>query len=90
MIVPSAEHVLSVRQAPAPVGVLFLLTPRTICAVTGAGLAWESERVAVDDLRIDRVEGGLLMGESDPGSGHEVAFALRLRDGALVSGSPRL
>jgi hypothetical protein len=61
---------------------LLVSTLVDITAVGVDGIVWESPRLAIDDLRIVRVEGGRIMatGTCEPGSSIE-SFAIDVRTG---------
>lgn len=65
---------------------LLLLSPWSITAVGLEGVMWTSQRVAIEDLRIDEADDGWLRGVADPHDEEPRDFAIDLRTGYVVGG----
>jgi hypothetical protein len=68
-------------------GLLLLVTPWAVTALDGGDVRWTSDRLAVEDLRADELDGGWLRGVSDPESDEPREFAVELATGRVVGGS---
>jgi hypothetical protein len=79
--------VVAVRAVKAD-GLLLLATPQIVGALDQGGLAWRTDRLAIDSLRMDEVNQGRLAGVSDP-DGDDLArdFVVDLQTGEHEGGS---
>lgn len=66
--------------------VLLLASPWVITAVGSAGLAWRTERLSIESLRLDEIADGWVRGISDPDEEEARNFAVNLRSGARIGG----
>jgi len=66
--------------------VLLLASPWVITAVGSAGLAWRTERLSIEALRLDEIADGWVRGVSDPDEDEARNFAVNLRSGARRGG----
>jgi hypothetical protein len=73
--------------ALADVGLLLLATPWRVLAIGRDGLAWQSERLAIDGLRLDETDGSRLVGVADPDSPEPREFVIDLLDGSHRGGA---
>ncbi|GAA1717793.1 hypothetical protein GCM10009745_78220 [Kribbella yunnanensis] len=84
--VPTDDPVMSVETAVGE-RLLLLVGRWTITAIGPDGVAWTSPRIAMDGLRVDEIEGGLLRGVADPGDEEPRDFAVDLRTAAVTGGA---
>jgi len=77
--------VVAVRPVVAE-GLLLLATPWSITALDSSGQLWQTQRLAIDGLRMDEVSDGLLAGVADPDDMEPRDFAVDLRSGRHEGG----
>jgi hypothetical protein len=65
-------------------GLVLLVGFCEIVAINASGVAWETPRIALDEIVLDRVEGDWLFGIADPDfDGFEMPFKVNLNTGAI-------
>jgi hypothetical protein len=68
-------------------GLLVVADYNEVVASDGSGVVWISDRVAWDELEIDRLDDRAIQGHGvDPASGGTTWFVLDTRSGRLVEG----
>ena len=68
-------------------GTLLLTTPWSIIAIDHDGILWTTDRLAIESLRIDEVDGGWLRGVADPDDDEPRDFAIELSSGRHIGGA---
>jgi len=66
---------------------LLLVTPWTVIAIDGNGVAWRTERLAIDGVRLDEADSSKLAGLADPESAEPREFVIDLKTGAHEGGA---
>ena len=69
------------------VGLLLLATPWRVFAIGHAGPRWQTERLAIDGLRLDETDGSRLVGVADPDSSESREFVIDLLNGSHRGGA---
>ncbi len=69
-------------------GLLLLASPWVVSAVDQDGRAWQTDRLAIHEVRLDEVEGGRLAGVADPRDDEPRDFVIDLRTGRHEGGVP--
>lgn len=67
-------------------GLVLLVTPWSLTAVSQSGVAWSTTRIAIEGLRVDEVADGWLRGVADPRDEEPRDFAVDLATGEVVGG----
>lgn len=86
VVVPTVGIVSAVVTAPGE-GLLFLATPWSITAIGEHGQVWDTDRISIEELRIDEIAGGWLRGVADPEDDEPRDFALDLATGSVIGGA---
>jgi hypothetical protein len=68
--------------------VLLLATPWTITGIGSDGVLWTTRRLAIDGLRLDESQDGLVAGVADPNDLEPRDFVIDLRTGSHEGGTP--
>jgi hypothetical protein len=69
------------------VGLLLLATPWRVLAIGRDGPVWQTERLAIDGLRLDETDGSRLVGVADPDSPEPRDFVIDLLNGSHRGGA---
>lgn len=67
-------------------GLLLLSSPWRVTALGKQGRAWQTERLAIDGIRLDEVDNGRLAGVADPDDEEPHDFVVDLRTGRHEGG----
>lgn len=81
-----SEPVISVASL-TDAGLLLLATPWRVMAIGHDGPAWQTERLAIDGLRLDETDGSRLVGVADPDSAEPRDFVIDLIEGTHQGGA---
>lgn len=68
-------------------GVLVVTTPWVIGVIGKDGQIWSSDRISIEELKVDRVDGPVLHGTTDYGSDEPRSFTLDLSTNQIKGGS---
>lgn len=68
--------------------VLLLTSPWVVTAVDQSGSAWQTDRLAVNGLRLDEVTAGRIAGVADPDNDEPRDFWIDVRTGRHEGGTP--
>jgi hypothetical protein len=68
--------------------VLLLATPWTVIGIGSDGVPWTTRRLAIDGLRLDESQDGLVAGVADPKDLEPRDFVIDLRTGSHEAGTP--
>jgi hypothetical protein len=86
-LVDTAGPVVQAKAVPDE-GVLLLVSPWTITALEEKGVRWRTDRLAIEGIRLDEVQGGWLAGVADPDDDEPRDFCVNLRTGRHEGGVP--
>ncbi|GAA5039034.1 hypothetical protein [Actinopolymorpha pittospori] len=84
--IDTGAAVTSVREA-GQARLLLLATDWDVLAVGTDGVAWRTDRISVERLRIDEIDDLRLRGVADPDDDEPRDFAIDLTDGTTVGGA---
>lgn len=71
-------------------GLLYVSTGWTVAAIGAAGLVWQTPRLAIEDLRLDGVQGTSLHGTADPDGDGAKPFTIEVITGDVRGGATGL
>lgn len=71
-----------------PESLLLLASPWVVTAVDGNGRAWQTDRLAINGLRLDELDDGRVAGVADPKDDDPREFVIDLRTGHHEGGVP--
>ena len=69
-------------------GLLLVVSPWVITALGEDGVRWQTDRLAIEGIRLDEVEGGRLAGVADPDDDEPRDFVVDLHTGRHEGGVP--
>jgi hypothetical protein len=87
--VDDLDEVLAVER-DAKSGLLYVSTGWTVAALGAAGLVWQTPRLAIEDLRLDSVQGTSLHGTADPDGDGARQFTIEVITGDVRGGATGL
>jgi hypothetical protein len=66
---------------------LLMCTDWTVIAIGKSGVAWRTQRLSIEEIRIDETEGARARGVADPDSDEPRDFMIDLKTGSILGGA---